>query len=145
MRFTVLALLTFLTASVSADFLMTNTSICMGGFPFSRCITGPQVIVGVKNNTDFNCDKLMNAEDHSYINNGTAGPYGSPEVWTNDACGSGKLKFTWDNHSYFAEDSNGNHVADCVADSPLARKCNQWVGALFFNATYLCTSSIDCS
>ena len=153
MRSITLALLTALTAAlVKADFMLSNTSICMGAFPFQSCISGPLVMTGVKNNTEFNCDKLMHAEDHSYIYNGTwkwnttsNSPSGSPHLYTNDICGNGKLNFTWDwdTKTYYGV-KDGSHVAECVQDGSLSRHCNQWIGATFFGSAFRCNSTIEC-
>ncbi|KAK5122977.1 hypothetical protein LTR85_003543 [Meristemomyces frigidus] len=164
MHFLHLTLLAALTTLASADFLMSNTSICMGAFPFANCYgntyhcprpTGPVVITGTSNTTDFTCAKLMHAEDHSYITNGTAGPHGDGVVHSKNVCGNGKLKFVQylnetngGNATYYAEKEDGTHMADCQqveAAESLSRHCNQWVGALFFTSMYNCTGTIDCS
>lgn len=151
-------LLTFSTALISlasADFLMSNTSICMGAFPISNCYTGPVVITGTSNTTDFTCPKLRHAEDYSYITNGTVGPHGDNVAWSDNVCGNGRLKFVqyYDtenggNGTYYAEQEDGTHVADCkqVEDErSLFKHCDMWIGALFFTSVYNCTGSIDCS
>lgn len=146
MRFTTLSALTALTSiqSVSADFLLTNSSFCMGAFPFNTCKTGPILLTGTSNTTDFTCDRLLHAEDN-YYTNGTVALNGDPFVHADDGCGHGKLKFTKDGYdgAYFATDAEGEHVADCVVDDPgYFRKCNDWVGGFMFSSAYRCTSSL---
>ncbi|KAK4543322.1 hypothetical protein LTR36_005681 [Oleoguttula mirabilis] len=110
-------LLTSLTIFASADFLMSNTSICIEAFPLSNWYKGPVVITGTSNVTDFICAKLKHAEDYSYITNGTAGPHGDSVLRSDNVCGNGILKFV----SYYDADNGGNatyyadatHVADC--------------------------------
>ena len=147
MQGALLALVIALSALVSADFIASNTTVCMGAFPLDSCYRGVVVFSGVKNTTDYTCSKLMAAEDESYITNGTMSYYGGPEVWSDDVCGHGKLHFVKDHANYtnyIALDGNGNQVADCRNDTSLFKHCSQWVGAFFFQGMYRCTSNITC-
>ena len=107
-----LALIIALAITVSADFLASNTTVCMGAFPFNSCHQGVVVFSGTNNETDYTCAKLTAAEDESYITNGTMSHYGSAEVWSDDVCGHGKLRFLKDGlWGYYALDERGVQVA----------------------------------
>lgn len=147
MRYTILfASLSAFTVLVSADFFLSNSTICMGAFPMQNCWHGPDVFSGVSNTTDFTCPKLMHALDNVYVWNGTAGPQGT-DLHAKKPCGvEYEMTFVKDGFKYTALDKAGQQVADCQEDQSLARHCPQWIGAMFFETQYRCTSdSITCT
>jgi hypothetical protein len=146
MRCTTLVAIVALAKFVAADFFLANSSICMGAFPLDHCSSGPVVLSGVNNVTEFTCPKLKHAEDNAFIWNGTAGPTGSPNLYSHNPCNdAGDLHFIKDGSGYFAEDSKGSHVADCVEDNSFNRSCSVWIGSFFFEVAYRCTSSLTCT
>ncbi|TKA69075.1 hypothetical protein B0A55_08133 [Friedmanniomyces simplex] len=100
MRSTTLSLsLTALALSlpISADFFLSNSTICMGAFPVSNCWHGPTVFSGVSNTTAYTCPKLFHAQASVYVWNGTAGPNGSADLYATQPCGvEGEMHFVKD-------------------------------------------------
>ena len=165
MRTSVLPVLATILASASADFYVSNTTVCMGAGPFlSHCTRGVNVLTNISNGTKdeapFTCSNLIHAEDNNYIHNGTMAPVnGSLYVSSaNGVCGSGQLNFEKDwhgidgviggpGHAYIVTDKDGKHVGDCVpemnATAPARHtQCNQWVGVLYFATAFRCNSTI---
>lgn len=144
MRSAISILLASFLATASADFYVSNTTVCMGAFIVHNCLDGAKVLSGVSNKTDYTCSHLVPAQDEHYLSNGTAGPFGSLNpVSHGGICDSGKLKFVKDKDAYIVNDENDNHLGDCVSDnSTLTRACNMWVGMVLFNTMYKCTSSV---
>ncbi|KAF2216742.1 hypothetical protein CERZMDRAFT_92814 [Cercospora zeae-maydis SCOH1-5] len=149
------ALLVFTLATpTAADFLVSNTTVCMGAFPFSRCIRGVKVLSNIANDTKdapFTCSHLVRAEDSNYIHNGTMAPFTGGEAVISDGgvCGSGQLNFVkgGKDGGYTVNDKDGKNVGDCVPEKDdkkpeLQEACDQWVGTLFFASAFKCTSSI---
>ena len=147
MHTTKLAALLALTASVSADFYLSNSTTCMGAFPVSQCYHGPVVFSGLSNITDYTCPKLLKAHDNFYIWNGTAGPTGSPELFARKSCGLDyEMHFVKEGQQYKGQDGSGKEVATCdVASEALVTRCPEWIGTVFFETEYLCKSDIDCT
>ena len=136
-------LLSALVTFATADFLLSNTTVCMGAFPVSKCYNGVTVLSGTDYNASYTCPHLWNAENDAYITDGTAGPFGSMTLDSEDGiCGSGKLHFVKDKESYFVEDKDGNHVGDCVRDASSKRQCSELFGARLFESMFRCTSSV---
>ena len=152
MRSTILTLSLLLFAlTTTADFLLSNSTICMAAFPFSTCHHGPSVLSGTSNTTAYTCPNLLHALESVYVYNGIAGPNGSPDLWAMPgACGvEGELHFVLDGvtggYKGF-KGEGGEAVADCRVEEGLARGCSQWVGEVFFESQYWCSSaSISCS
>ncbi|KAF7191182.1 hypothetical protein HII31_07542 [Pseudocercospora fuligena] len=147
MQLTALTLLATFLAGVSADFLMSNTSICMGTLMIQQCYHGVKVL-SQTNETDngkgYQCNHLVHAQDNNYIHNGTAGPFGSPYVSSDGGiCDSGRLDFVKDGEEYIVNDKSGSTVAHCeIEKGNYTQHCNQWVGMLFFQAMYRCKGSV---
>lgn len=143
---TSIAVLTAFTAVASADFLIANTTKCMGAFPMNSCYQGAQVLAGVDFNKDYTCDNLYDAENNRHLINGTAGETGSMNFYSDPICNSGRLFFVKEPDAYMVFDENEQHVGDCTPparDQDVSRRhCSLWVGADFFESTYLCVSSI---
>ncbi|KAF2163717.1 hypothetical protein M409DRAFT_25903 [Zasmidium cellare ATCC 36951] len=136
-------LFTTLLPLASADFFVSNTSVCMGSFGIAQCYTGAKVLSGTNNKTDYTCSHLVPAQDDHYLSNGTAGPFGSDHLIVNGGlCDSGKLKFVKDGEAYIVNDEDDKTVGNCVWDNSTTRSCNMWVGMLFFQSLYKCTSSV---
>ncbi|USW48967.1 hypothetical protein Slin15195_G022860 [Septoria linicola] len=156
MRLSSLAVLTAYLSSASADFFVSNTSVCMGAFLISHCTHGVKVLSNVANDTKeapYTCDHLVHAEDNNYIHNGTMTPFLGDDFVSSASgiCGSGQLDFIKDPASregaYIVNDKEGKHVGDCVpeknASAPaIQQRCNQWIGMLFFASAFKCTSSV---
>jgi hypothetical protein len=150
--FALIVLVAALTSTVSADFFLSNSTICMGAFPMQGCRSGPNVFSGVSNVTDFTCNKLMHAMDYSYVHNGTAGPTGTPNLYAKNVCGAGDLVLSkqYDTSGkdagYVAKDASGKQVATCQLDpSQFTKHCPVWIGAFFFETEYMCKSdTINC-
>lgn len=143
MRPTISVLLATFLSTASADFFVSNTSVCMGTFIVQNCFHGVAVLSGVSNKTDYTCSHLVGAQDNHYMSNGTAGPFGSDHMVVNGGiCDSGKLKFLKDGESYIVNDANDQHVGDCKWDNGTSASCNMWVGMLYFQSMYRCTSSV---
>ena len=143
MRPTVSLLLTIFLTAVTADLLISNTTVHMGGFLLEHSYPGAQVLSGTNNKTDYVCSHLIPAQDDHYISNGTTGPFGSDDLIVKGGlCDSGKLKLLRHGEAYSVHDEEGKTVADCVPDHSLWRKCDMWIGVLFFNSTYRCTGSV---
>jgi hypothetical protein len=146
MRASIVASITALATTAFADFFLANSSICFGAFPLEHCTIGPNVLTGISNETDFVCPKLMHAEDNAYMWNGTAGPFGSPNLYSNNPCNNaGNLHFIKDGNGYFAEDASGSTIADCIEDNSFNKSCSVWIGAYFFEVAYKCTSRLTCT
>lgn len=147
---------TLLTSTASADFFVSNTSVCMGARPFfSQCTRGVKVLSNISNNTadpsPFSCSHLIHAEDNNYIHNGTMAPVrGDPYPSSvGGVCGSGQLNFVrdWESGEYVVNDVQGNVVGNCVAeknvtDPEMHVRCSQWVGMLYFATAFKCKSWI---
>ncbi|EME46874.1 hypothetical protein DOTSEDRAFT_33406 [Dothistroma septosporum NZE10] len=151
MRLTTPLLLTALTSLVTADFFISNTSVCMGAFMVQNCYHGAKVLADATDiNKTYTCPHLVPAEDAHYIRNGTAGPYGDERIFSDGGiCDSGKLYFekTYtgqmaDERGYSVKNEQGETVADCQWDNSTSRQCNHWVGMLYFATMYRCTGSI---
>jgi hypothetical protein len=136
-------LLATLLTSATADFLVSNSTTCTGAFLIAHCSHGVKVLSGVDLKNDYTCDKLVPAENDNYIRNGTMAPQGSPNVRSDEGlCGSGPLDFVKDGEGYIVNDQDGNHVGDCKTDDGMKQECDQWVGMLFFQSIFRCTSSV---
>ncbi|KAK4627357.1 hypothetical protein CLAFUW4_04165 [Fulvia fulva] len=150
MRLVTPLLLTTLSSLATADFFVSNTSVCMGTFLVSQCYHGVKVLTDA---TDFDktytCPHLVPAEDHHYIRNGTAGPFGGEKLVSDGGvCDSGKLFFEKthtgrsNESGYSVKDAEGKPVAECEWDNGATKHCNQWVGMLYFASMYRCKGSI---
>ncbi|KAF2768949.1 hypothetical protein EJ03DRAFT_327907 [Teratosphaeria nubilosa] len=135
----------------AADFLLSSTTICMGAFPLQTCIQGPVVLSDAGNlNDTFTCDKMLHAEDTSYVYNGTMN---GDFLFSNNTCGMEALHFERNWNSVTGETSGylgfdrliGTQVAECVHNTTGSRHCNQWVGATFFNQSQYCSSELSCN
>lgn len=133
----------------AADFLISNTSVCMGTFFVSQCYHGAKVLSDASDiNKTYTCPNLVPAEDDHYIHNGTAGPFGSDNLISDGGiCDSGKLFFektgAGNESGYSVKDQEGKPVAECEWDYSGAQKqCNQWVGMLYFASMYRCKGNI---
>ncbi|KAM3424820.1 hypothetical protein BST61_g6801 [Cercospora zeina] len=149
------ALLVFMLATpTTADFLVSNTTVCMGAFPFSRCTRGVKVLSNVSKTTKdapFTCSHLMEAEDSNFIHNGTMAPFTGSEAVSSvgGICGSGQLDFVkgGPDGGYTVNDKDGKKVGDCAPEKDIKKPemeeaCDQWVGTLFFASAFKCTSSV---
>lgn len=143
MRWSTPILIGSLMSVASADFFVSNTSVCMGTFIVQSCYIGVKVLSGVNNVTDYTCSHLVHAEDNNYIHNGTAGPWGDGRVSSEGGiCDSGRLDFVKDGEGYMVNNPAGEVVGNCVWDNSTVQHCNQWVGMLFFQSMYRCQSQI---
>lgn len=132
-----------LISTTSADFLISNSSVCMGSFLVRNCYHGVKVLSGIHPKTDYTCSHLIHAQDNHYISNGTAGPHGDDHLISRGGiCDSKNLKFVKDRESYFVNDGDDRHVADCTWDIGLNASCSNWVGGVFFMSMFKCKSSI---
>ncbi|WPH01684.1 Hypothetical protein R9X50_00453600 [Acrodontium crateriforme] len=89
--------LSALATFTSADFFLSNTTVCMGAFPIDNCYAGVIVLSGTDYNKTYTCNDLWHAQDNAYITQGTAGPFGSWELESSHGvCGSRNLHFNMD-------------------------------------------------
>lgn len=144
----VFAAILALTKLASADFLLSNTTVCMGAFPVDHCYPSVQIMTSTTNLTTSSCHEALVAEDYSLITNGTAGQFGSWALnTTSGTCGTKDFYFEkdWVNTTnYLVLDMDNNQLAYCtwVNQNNYYIHCNQWVGAVFFTPMYLCQGSI---
>ncbi|EME44875.1 hypothetical protein DOTSEDRAFT_33504 [Dothistroma septosporum NZE10] len=152
----IISLLAIAARSVTASFIIANTTSCYGEFFVGACYNSVQVISpGVDFNESFTCGKLHHAQSARYIKSGTAGPHSSDFTSTGDVCGEGRLYFqrnytatstngTFD--IFKGSDASGDSIGKCettgtnVTDSK--RRCSQLMGTIFFEGAYRCNTTV---
>ncbi|KAI5358130.1 hypothetical protein Slin15195_G064570 [Septoria linicola] len=134
------------------DFIIANTTVCYGAFPMDSCKTGVQVISqGVDFSTSLSCNGLCD----SYIKKNSAGPSASDFTSTGNMCDRGRLYFernytkstvngTFD--IYQGLDASGYSLGQCeymeAKIDESKRRCSQWLGTIFYVASYICNTTI---
>ena len=130
-----------LITTTTADFFISNTTVCQG-LP-RNCPRGAQVITSAS--SDYSCDDLVPAQDNAYLRNGTVGPNGDWNLWTQSVCDFGKLKFLrkWEGDGYDVQDEDGNAQGECTeAEDVMIQTCDLWVTAVMFRTMYRCSSPV---
>lgn len=136
----------------TADFLITRSQTCLGGFPLKACYTGPSVLTPA---TDFTCTVLEDALDNVFIAHGTVGFLNngtllSPHLESSHGlCGSGLLSFDEDSSGEYVVSDVGDGKAEgtvlgtCSFDDRIHVSCGLFLGAIGYLGTFRCSGLCD--
>ena len=145
MRLQVLLLAFAVLAPASADFIISNSTVCQG-VPVN-CPRGAQVVSSA-NLTQYTCGNLVPAQDNSYLRNGTIGPFGSWNIVTHNVCGHSTLKLDKkpDGSGYDVKGEEGQGLGECreverVGDV-MGKSCDLWLTSVTFRTAFFCETSV---